>query len=79
MLMAIHPELVHMDRAEAGYTGDMQSAVQSMFEGGVASISPNGAVGDPARASAAHGERYWEIVEELVLERVQAQAPGAGH
>ena len=76
MLMAIHPELVHMDRARAGYTGDMQSAVQSMFEGGVASISPNGAIGDPARASAAHGERYWEIVEELVLERVQGQASG---
>ncbi|HTQ69299.1 MAG TPA: creatininase family protein [Solirubrobacteraceae bacterium] len=78
MLMAIHPELVHMERAEAGYTGDMQSAVQQMFEGGVASISPNGAIGDPARASAAHGERYWEIVEELVLEQVQAQAPGEG-
>jgi len=78
MLMAIHPELVHMDRAEAGYTGDMESAVQSLFEQGVASISPNGAIGDPARASTSHGERYWDLVEELVLERVRTQAPGGG-
>ena len=76
MLMAVHPELVHMDRAEAGYTGDMESAVQSLFAEGVASISPNGAIGDPARASAAHGERYWSLVEELVLERLAAQTPG---
>ena len=76
MLLAIHPELVHMDRAEAGYTGDMETAMESIFQAGVASISPNGAIGDPARASAAHGERYWEIVEELVLEQVRAQAPG---
>jgi len=73
MLLAIHPELVHMDRAEAGYTGDMETAVQSIFEAGVASISPNGAIGDPARASAIHGEHYWELVEGLVLEQVQAQ------
>jgi creatinine amidohydrolase len=76
MLLAIHPELVHMDRAEAGYTGDMESALQSLFEQGVASISPNGAIGDPARSSRAHGERYWDFVEELVLEQLQAQAPG---
>jgi creatinine amidohydrolase len=70
MLMAIHPDLVDMGRAEAGYTGDMESAVQSLFAAGVASISPNGAIGDPAQATSAHGERYWDLVEELVLERL---------
>ncbi len=78
MMMAVHPELVHMERAEAGYTGDMESAVQSLFADGVASISPNGAIGDPAKASAAHGERYWALVEQLVLERLAAAGARRG-
>ena len=32
MLLAIHPELVHMDRAEAGYVGDPQEAIAGLFE-----------------------------------------------
>ncbi len=72
MLLAIHPELVRMDRAAAGYTGDLETAVGSMFAGGVASISESGAIGDPARASAEHGERYWAAIEELVVAQVQA-------
>jgi creatinine amidohydrolase len=71
MMLSIHPELVRMDRAEAGYTGDLQEAVASMFSGGVASISPNGAIGDPAAASSGHGERYWEAVEALVMEQIE--------
>jgi len=74
LMLAIHPELVRMDRAQAGFTGDLQEAVGSMFAGGVASISENGAIGDPARASAAHGERYWAAIEQIVAEQV----PGAG-
>jgi creatinine amidohydrolase len=70
LLLAIHPELVHMDSAEPGYTGEMQAAIAKMFEGGVAAISENGAIGDPSRASAEHGERYWAAVEEIVLAQV---------
>jgi creatinine amidohydrolase len=70
MMLTIHPELVKMDRAQAGYTGDMETAVGSMFAGGVASISDNGAIGDPARASAEHGERYWAAIEEIVIAQV---------
>jgi creatinine amidohydrolase len=71
MMLSIHPELVRMERAEAGYTGDLQEAVASMFSGGVASISPNGAIGDPAAANSSHGERYWEAVEALVMEQIE--------
>ena len=70
LLLAIHPELVHMERAEPGYTGELQSAIATMFSGGVAALSENGAIGDPARASAAHGERYWAAVEEIVVAQV---------
>jgi creatinine amidohydrolase/Fe(II)-dependent formamide hydrolase-like protein len=42
-----------------------------MFSGGVASISANGAIGDPSSASREHGERYWSAVEEIVVEQVE--------
>lgn len=70
MLLAIHPELVHMERAEAGFTGDMEEALAGLFTGGVKAISENGAIGDPARALAEHGERYWEVALEIALERI---------
>jgi len=77
MMLAIHPELVSMDSAERGYTGDLQEAVGSMFAGGVASISENGTIGDPASSSAEHGERYWSAVAELVLEQLGEETPPA--
>lgn len=70
MLMTIHPELVHVDRREAGYTGDMEAAMNAIFDGGVHSVSANGVIGDPARASADHGTRYWEKVETITLTAV---------
>jgi creatinine amidohydrolase len=82
LLLAIHPELVHMEDAEAGFTGELQDAIAGMFaEGGVAALSPNGAIGDPARASAAHGERYWARAVELALEQIEAasSAPTREH
>lgn len=72
MLLYIHPELVHMERAEAGYTGDLQQGIGRMFESGVKALSENGAIGDPSHASAEHGERYLEVALELVLEQIEA-------
>jgi creatinine amidohydrolase len=72
MLLYIHPELVHMERAEAGYTGDLQQGIGRMFESGVKALSENGAIGDPSRASAEHGERYLVVALELVLEQIEA-------
>jgi creatinine amidohydrolase/Fe(II)-dependent formamide hydrolase-like protein len=72
MLLSIHPELVHMERAEAGYTGDLQQGIGRMFESGVKALSENGAIGDPAEASPEHGERYWDVALDLVLEQIEA-------
>jgi creatinine amidohydrolase len=76
MLLAIHPELVHMHRSEPGFTGDMEDAVGAIFTAGVHTVARNGVLGDPAQASAAHGERYWDEVVRIVLgslgERVEA-------
>jgi creatinine amidohydrolase len=67
MLMAIHPELVHLERGEPGYTGDPQAAIGAIFDGGVEAVAENGVIGDPARASAAHGARYWDEVLAITL------------
>jgi creatinine amidohydrolase len=72
MLLAIHPPLVHMERGEAGYTGDLQEGIERMFAGGVKAIADNGVLGDPARARAEHGERYWQAAIEIVMEQVEA-------
>jgi creatinine amidohydrolase/Fe(II)-dependent formamide hydrolase-like protein len=69
LMLALHPDLVDMGRAEAGFTGDPREAVQTLFrDAGVAELSENGVLGDPARASAEHGRRYWERAVELALE-----------
>ena len=78
LMLAIHPELVRMEGAEPGFTGDMQDAVAAMFTGGVASISENGAIGDPRRSSLEHGERYWGAVVELVLEHIESSSRSGG-
>jgi creatinine amidohydrolase len=60
MLAAIHPELVHPERAQPGYTGDPEAAIGAIFASGVHTISPNGVIGDPSQASPEHGRLYWE-------------------
>jgi creatinine amidohydrolase len=72
MLLSIHPELVRMDRAEAGYTGELQEAIERMFQGGTKAVSENGAIGDPTKASAEHGRRYWDVALEIAMEEVEA-------
>jgi creatinine amidohydrolase len=72
MLLAVTPELVHMDRAEAGYTGDMQEGIRTMFEEGTKAVSENGAIGDPRDASVEHGRRYLEVAVEIALEQLEA-------
>jgi creatinine amidohydrolase len=68
MMLAIHPELVDMQRTEPGYTGDPVEAIGALFSQGVDSLAPNGVIGDPSRASAEHGEAYWDRLTELALE-----------
>jgi creatinine amidohydrolase len=70
MMLAIHPELVHPERGEPGYTGDPQAAVVAIFGAGVHTVASNGVIGDPGRASAEHGVRYWDEVLRVTLAAV---------
>jgi creatinine amidohydrolase len=76
LMLAVHPELVHMDRAKPGFVGDPQDSIASLFDAGVDSISDNGAIGDPGRASAEHGRRYWEAALDLAEEIVRGSPAG---
>jgi creatinine amidohydrolase len=73
MLLAIREDLVRMGDAEPGYTGEMQHAIERMLsDGRVKDFSENGAIGDPTRASAEHGRRYWEIAIQIALDQIDS-------
>jgi creatinine amidohydrolase len=70
LMLAIRPDLVHMERGEPGYTGDLQEAIGAIFSAGVHTIAPNGVIGDPARATVAHGEAYWAMLTQMALDAI---------
>lgn len=55
LMLAIAPELVHMERAELGVTAPLTDLIDELRSGGVVSVSRNGVLGDPLRANATHG------------------------
>lgn len=77
MMLAIHPEDVRAEGSPPGYVGDLEGAIAGMFADGVKAISDNGVIGDPARASAEHGRRYWEVALAAVIEAIERGDPAA--
>ena len=71
LLMAVEPQLVHLERGAPGFTGDLDDALSAIFDSGVHHIAENGVIGDPAAASVEHGERYWAAAVDLVLAAIQ--------
>jgi creatinine amidohydrolase len=64
VMLALHPELVHTEAAEAGHPGPLTpELVQRLFTQGMRAIAPNGILGDARGLSAELGER---CIEELV-------------
>jgi creatinine amidohydrolase/Fe(II)-dependent formamide hydrolase-like protein len=66
--LAVRPELVRMDRAVTSIPAfsskylDFTSKRGVLWYGATKNISESGVMGDPTRASAAKGERIWEIM-----------------
>ena len=56
LVLALDPALVRPG-ARAGNTAPIAELLPALRAGGVAAVSPNGVLGDPAGASAAEGER----------------------
>lgn len=70
LLLGVDPTLVRRDRAEPGYTGDLDAALGAIFGSGVHTIAANGVIGDPTDASVEHGQRYWDAVVDIVLDAI---------
>ncbi len=67
LLMFLRPHQVRTELAEPGDTRPLGQIEARLREGGVASVSANGVLGDPAGASVAHGEQLMhDLVDDLV-------------
>lgn len=67
LMLHLRPESVRLDRAEAGNSQPLSEILPAMMAGGIAAVSPNGVLGDPAGASAEEGER---VLRHMVAEIV---------
>ncbi len=74
MMLALQPELVHMDRAVPGYTGELQSGLERFLSEGVHVLTDTGVFGDPANATAEHGRTYLERFIDIAVEEVERQS-----
>ncbi len=65
LMLAIAPQTVRLDEAEAGNSTPLRDLIDDLRAGGVAAVSPNGVLGDPTGASAAEGE---ELLQKLITD-----------
>lgn len=71
MILALHPDLVNMGRARAGFLGDLNQVLSIIFEKGMKALAENGVTGDPTRASREVGETYLEDMANLYTEFIK--------
>lgn len=60
LILHLRPDLVQMDKAQAGYIGDTVTAVRFLASSGepLQNLSPIGVIGDPTSATAKRGVSY---------------------
>jgi creatinine amidohydrolase len=75
LLLAIAPELVRADAAEAGDRRPLPELLPLLRDSGVAAVSPNGVLGDPSGASAEEGRA---LLANLVADLESALPVGVG-
>ncbi len=72
VMLALYPQHVRTDQAKPGYTGrPTREMLNRLYKEGVTTISPTGVIGDPGRASAERGSRYFEMVQAAIHEAVK--------
>lgn len=78
IMLALHPELVRMERAVKGYMpgpGDRKELVERIIRDGFATVTPNGVLGDARGARADVGEAMIAALADAVAS-VLAGGPG---
>lgn len=64
ILLSLSPSRVRIERAVAGRTEPVTALMPGLRAGGVAVVSPNGVLGDPAGATAAEGDRLVAVLRD---------------
>ena len=72
LMVHVEPTGVDVARAEAGAREPITELLPRLRAGGVAAVSPNGVLGDPAGASAAEGARFLAGMVDRAVAAVQA-------
>jgi mycofactocin precursor peptide peptidase len=70
LMLALAPDDVRPDLAAAGNTAPLAELMPAIREGSVASVSPNGVLGDPAGASAAEGAETTSVMVAALLDAI---------
>jgi mycofactocin system creatininase family protein len=72
IMLHLHPEHVDMTVAAAGNVAPVAELLPTMMAGGTRAVSPNGVLGDPTGATAAHGARLLDEMIAGAIRRVEA-------
>ncbi len=72
LMLAIAPERVHLERAEAGDLRPIGTLLPILCEQGVRAVSANGVLGDPSGSTAAEGHRLLAEAVDALLARVSS-------
>lgn len=79
LMLHIRPGSVRLERAEAGETRPLAEILPLMMAGGIAAVSPNGVLGDPAGATAEAGAAtLTEMADDIVRRITQATTDAHG-
>jgi creatinine amidohydrolase len=72
VLLDVAPSIVRMERAEAGAAAPLAALMPALRSGGVASVAPNGVLGDPTAASRDEGSRLLDSMGAALTDAVDA-------
>jgi mycofactocin precursor peptide peptidase len=75
LMLALAPDLVRTEAAAPGCTTPLLDLIPALHRGGVAAVSPNGVLGDPAGATAEEGERLLAGMADALRARLARWAP----
>lgn len=71
MMLHLHPELVHMERAAPGFTGE--STLEDVLARGMRALTQNGIMGDPVGSTAEMGAAVLGAIVDRLYDLVQGQ------
>jgi creatinine amidohydrolase len=69
-MLVMQPDLVHMDRAERGFVGDVDP--DKLMREGLRSVTKNGVLGDPVGATEAMGDEVIDALVDYLFEQASA-------